>query len=284
MRKLDPLPQPEVAVPEHVTGPGGYGRVPRVAGMLTYQPAGGEPLLLAAAHEYLWHQRNAWDHAVEEAQRFFDRVIARGQDAPSLRDVQFGSFLTPSSDLGPDTFEMPEPSPVERRRMSPLATAGDLTRDAGRGRRWQRPRRARARDRRSRRAPPRPRRSARHHRRLPRNRQHARQARRGAAPRAGAAGRRSGVRRAARRSAGVADRGRGSSASGKADALGLPLARRTTAAEARGRGVGGDAERRGAHHAPHGARGRGRRRAAVADSHPRRPAPRADPAAAGRCA
>jgi maltose alpha-D-glucosyltransferase / alpha-amylase len=126
MRKLDPLPQPEVAVPEHVTGPGGYGRVPRVAGTLTYQPAGGEPLLLAAAHEYLWHQRNAWDHAVEEAQRFFDRVIARGQEAPSLRDVQFGSFLTPSSDLGADTFEMPEPSQLERRRMSPLSTGGDL--------------------------------------------------------------------------------------------------------------------------------------------------------------
>jgi maltose alpha-D-glucosyltransferase/alpha-amylase len=126
MRKLDPLPQPEVAVPEHVTGPGGYGRVPRVAGMLTYQPTGGEPLLLAAAHEYLWHQRNAWDHAVEEVQRFFDRVVARGQDAPSLRDVQFGSFLTPSSDLGAETFEMTEPSQVERRRMSPLASAGDL--------------------------------------------------------------------------------------------------------------------------------------------------------------
>jgi maltose alpha-D-glucosyltransferase / alpha-amylase len=126
LRKLDPMPQPEVAVPTHVTGPAGYGRVPRVAGMLTYRPAGGEPLLLAAAHEYLMHQRNAWDHALEEVQRFFDRVIARGQDAPSLRDVQFGSFLIPSSDLGPDTFEQAEPSQVERRRMSPLAHAGDL--------------------------------------------------------------------------------------------------------------------------------------------------------------
>jgi maltose alpha-D-glucosyltransferase/alpha-amylase len=129
MRKLDPLPQPEIAVPVHVTGPAGYGRVPRVAGMLTYRPTGsqpGEPLLLAAAHEYLWHQRNAWDHAVEEAQRFFDRVIGRAQDAPSLRDVPLGSFLSPSSDLGADTFDMPEPSQVERRRMSPLSSAGDL--------------------------------------------------------------------------------------------------------------------------------------------------------------
>ena len=40
-------------MPAHITGPAGYGRVPRVAGMLTYQPTGGEPLLLAAAHEYL---------------------------------------------------------------------------------------------------------------------------------------------------------------------------------------------------------------------------------------
>jgi maltose alpha-D-glucosyltransferase/alpha-amylase len=124
MRKLDPLPQPEVAVPAHVTGPGGYGRVPRVAGTLTYQPSGGEPLLLAAAHEYLWHQRNAWDHAVEEAQRFFDRVIARGQDAPSLRDVHFGSFLTPSSDLGVETFEAASEANTLVRRTSPLATAG----------------------------------------------------------------------------------------------------------------------------------------------------------------
>ena len=208
MRKLDPLPQPEVAVPDARHRAGGLRpRAARRRHRSPIGPSGGEPLLLAAAHEYLMHQRNAWDHAVEEAQRFFDRVIARGQDAPSLRDVQLGSFLTPSSDLGPDTFEMPEPNHA---RAAADVTAVDRRRsrrDAGRGRRRRRSAPATVRrDRRARRTPPRPRRSARHHRRLSRNRQHARQARRGAAPRAGAAGRRSGVRRAAGRSARVAER------------------------------------------------------------------------------
>jgi maltose alpha-D-glucosyltransferase/alpha-amylase len=111
LRKAEPAPHPEIEVPDHVTGPAGFGRVPRAAGKLDYVPSSAaigaergegygarngaeETTVLAVVHEYLPHQRNAWDQAVEEVQRFLDRVIARGQEAPSLEDVTPYSLLT----------------------------------------------------------------------------------------------------------------------------------------------------------------------------------------------
>jgi maltose alpha-D-glucosyltransferase / alpha-amylase len=125
LRHLEPVPHPEVEVPDHVTGPAGFGRVPRVAGTLAYQPAAGTPTLLAVVSEQLAHQRNAWDHAVEEALRFFDRVIQRGQEAPRLQDMPISAFLG-SGDPTPEVYDAPVGGePLERRRMSPLAPATD---------------------------------------------------------------------------------------------------------------------------------------------------------------
>ncbi len=36
LRKAEPAPHPEIEVPDHVTGPAGFGRVPRAAGKLDY--------------------------------------------------------------------------------------------------------------------------------------------------------------------------------------------------------------------------------------------------------
>jgi maltose alpha-D-glucosyltransferase/alpha-amylase len=127
LRKAEPAPHPEVEVPDHVTGPAGFGRVPRAAGKIDYLPArastGGaagtsvgvgvsagaagagagafaaagtpvEATVLAVVHEYLPHQHNAWDQAVAEVHRFLDRVIARGQEAPSIEDVTPYSLFT----------------------------------------------------------------------------------------------------------------------------------------------------------------------------------------------
>jgi maltose alpha-D-glucosyltransferase / alpha-amylase len=142
MRRLDPLPHPEVDAPDHVTGPAAFGRVPRVAGTLEYRPIGGTPSLLAVAQEYLVHQRNAWDHAVEEAQRYFDRVIQRGQDAPSIEDVTLASFLVPGDPALPvEGREFPGSAEAHERRRIPaeardtiggyLATANTLGKRIG---------------------------------------------------------------------------------------------------------------------------------------------------------
>jgi maltose alpha-D-glucosyltransferase/alpha-amylase len=84
LRKVEPAPHQSVEVQEHITGPAGWGRVPRVAGQLDYVRRDGSTKVAGVIHEYLVHQRNAWDHSVEEAQRFFDRALARPQDAPGV--------------------------------------------------------------------------------------------------------------------------------------------------------------------------------------------------------
>ncbi len=97
LRKVEPAPHPAVEVQEHITGPAGWGRVPRVAGKLDYVKRDGTTKVAGLVHEYLVHQRNAWDHSVEEAQRFFDRALARPADAavvPTLPEALPSSLVT----------------------------------------------------------------------------------------------------------------------------------------------------------------------------------------------
>jgi maltose alpha-D-glucosyltransferase/alpha-amylase len=84
LRKLEPSPHPAVEAQEHITGPAGWGRVPRLAGTLDYVRRDKSTAVVGVVHEYLIHQRNAWDHSVEEAHRFFDRALARPTDAPGV--------------------------------------------------------------------------------------------------------------------------------------------------------------------------------------------------------
>ncbi len=99
--RLDPAPSLDEEVPRHVAGPAGFGRVPRVAGTLTYMRDGRDPLALAVVHEYLAHQRNAWDHAVEEIGRFLNRVIMRGAETPPGPDIPPRSLLMLAEHLVP---------------------------------------------------------------------------------------------------------------------------------------------------------------------------------------
>jgi maltose alpha-D-glucosyltransferase/alpha-amylase len=97
LRKVEGAPHPAVEAQEHITGPAGWGRVPRLAGMLDYVRRDGTTSVVGVIHEYLVHQRNAWDHSVEEAHRFFDRALARPADAPgvpALPDMSPSSLLT----------------------------------------------------------------------------------------------------------------------------------------------------------------------------------------------
>jgi maltose alpha-D-glucosyltransferase/alpha-amylase len=87
LRRLEPAPHPAVESQEHITGPAGWGRVPRLAGTVDYVRADKTTAVVGLVHEYLIHQRNAWDHSVEEAHRFFDRAIGRPVDAPGLPAV-----------------------------------------------------------------------------------------------------------------------------------------------------------------------------------------------------
>ncbi|HEY8550125.1 MAG TPA: alpha-glucosidase C-terminal domain-containing protein, partial [Vicinamibacterales bacterium] len=78
LRRIEPGPHPEVELPQHITGPGGFGRVPRIRGVLQYRASGEEePATIGVLSEQMIYQRNGWDHAIEEIARFFDRVIAR---------------------------------------------------------------------------------------------------------------------------------------------------------------------------------------------------------------
>ena len=195
------------------------------------------------------HQRNAWDHAVEEAQRFFDRVIAprAGCAEPARRAAR----LVPHAEQRSRGGHVRDAG-AESDRAAANVTAVDRQRsrrDARRGRRRRRSATS---------APPWARTPAR-------------------APNGGASPPKRATPSAATskpricsasasrsctwrwrgrktircsactgRSARVAHGGRRSDASGEADTVGLPIARRAAAAEARGRSVGGDAERGGA--------------------------------------
>jgi maltose alpha-D-glucosyltransferase/alpha-amylase len=81
-RRLDPGPHPEVELREHVTGPGGFGRVPRVHASLVYRTRRGESMTLGIIGEQLPQQRNGWDHAIADVERYLDRASAAGGGPP----------------------------------------------------------------------------------------------------------------------------------------------------------------------------------------------------------
>jgi maltose alpha-D-glucosyltransferase / alpha-amylase len=103
LRKIELGPHPAVEAQEHITGPAGWGRVPRLAGTLDYVHRDGTTAVVGLVHEYLIHQRNAWDHSVEEAHRFFDRVLARPQDA---------AIMPPLPSLLPESLQAMVDQPV----------------------------------------------------------------------------------------------------------------------------------------------------------------------------
>ncbi len=98
-RRLDPGPHPEVTLRQHVTGPGGFGRVPRVTASIVYRPASGDPVTLGVIDEQLLHQRNGWDHAVADVERYLIRAAAETGPPPDdeVRPI-----------AGPDHTEVPE--------------------------------------------------------------------------------------------------------------------------------------------------------------------------------
>ena len=81
-RRLDPGAHPEVAIRRHVTGPGGFGRVPRVHATLVYRTPAGESMTLGVLGEQLPQQRNGWDHAVTDVERYLDRAAAERNGPP----------------------------------------------------------------------------------------------------------------------------------------------------------------------------------------------------------
>jgi maltose alpha-D-glucosyltransferase / alpha-amylase len=100
-RRVEPGPNPDVEIGEHLTTKTTFRRAPRVVAFLEYEPAGEPPSThLAEVTEMVHSQADGWNHALAELDRFYDDV--QGRPAPTAE-------LTPS--LGPlDLAAAPTPA------------------------------------------------------------------------------------------------------------------------------------------------------------------------------
>jgi maltose alpha-D-glucosyltransferase/alpha-amylase len=90
-RRIEPGPNPDVEIGEHLTTKTSFRRAPRVGASLEYEPAGEPPAThLAAITERVPSQADGWNHALAELDRFYEEVGSRA--TPS-------SELTPAADL-----------------------------------------------------------------------------------------------------------------------------------------------------------------------------------------
>jgi maltose alpha-D-glucosyltransferase/alpha-amylase len=89
-RRLQPGPNPEVEIGEHLTVRTSFRRVPRLAAFVEYEPAGETAIHLGVAQELVKSQSDGWSHALGELGRFYDEVAARG--APPDADASLHLF------------------------------------------------------------------------------------------------------------------------------------------------------------------------------------------------
>jgi len=88
-RRVEPGPNPDVEIGEHLTTRTGFRRAPRVGAFLEYEPSGEPPSThLAEVTELVKAQADGWNHALAELDRFYEDVDARPQPAPELTPSQ----------------------------------------------------------------------------------------------------------------------------------------------------------------------------------------------------
>jgi maltose alpha-D-glucosyltransferase/alpha-amylase len=84
-RRVEPGPNPDVEIGEHLTTKTSFRRAPRVGAFLEYEPAGEPPSThLAAITELVKSQADGWNHALGELGRFYDEVHSRPAPSASL--------------------------------------------------------------------------------------------------------------------------------------------------------------------------------------------------------
>ena len=86
LRRIEPGPNPELEISYHLTERIGFQRAPRLAGALEYETADGRSSL-AVLHGLVPHQATGWTQALDEVDRYFERVAAEPGPPPALADV-----------------------------------------------------------------------------------------------------------------------------------------------------------------------------------------------------
>jgi trehalose synthase-fused probable maltokinase len=85
-RRVEPGPNPDVEIGEHLTTKTSFRRAPRVGASLEYEPAGEPPAThLAAVTELVKSQADGWNHALAELNRFYDDVRTRPEPPAEVR-------------------------------------------------------------------------------------------------------------------------------------------------------------------------------------------------------
>jgi maltose alpha-D-glucosyltransferase/alpha-amylase len=75
-RRIEPGPNPEFELSAFLTAHG-FTQIPALAGAIVYDRPGLEPGTVAVVQTVVKHQGSAWDIAVDELRRYYERVVAR---------------------------------------------------------------------------------------------------------------------------------------------------------------------------------------------------------------
>src|SRR5206468_10305183 len=119
-RRIEPGPNPELEIGRFLTDRG-FSRTPALAGALEYERRGLEPGTVAVVQALVKHQGSAWDFAIDELRRYYERVSARvnRQDG---RDGQDRLEADETPDRPPPFF-----AALEQWYLSTAATLGRRT-------------------------------------------------------------------------------------------------------------------------------------------------------------
>jgi maltose alpha-D-glucosyltransferase/alpha-amylase len=104
-RRLEPGVNPDVEIGSFLTSRG-FSRVPALLGSLTYERTGSEPSSVVILQRFVPNQGNAWEVALEELSRYFDRVKARPANVADNEAQLIGPYLSRAELLGRRTGEL----------------------------------------------------------------------------------------------------------------------------------------------------------------------------------
>jgi maltose alpha-D-glucosyltransferase / alpha-amylase len=76
-----------------------FDRTPRLLGSMHYDPDEGSPVTIALAETYLQNQGTAWNHALDEIARYYERTSGRKPDAPQSTISEMMQPLDPSDEI-----------------------------------------------------------------------------------------------------------------------------------------------------------------------------------------
>jgi len=83
-RRIEPGTNPDLEIGRFLTEANRFAHVPRAAGGIEYVSDGGEPATLALLQGLVAHQGSAWDRAVDEMGRSYERVSSNPDPPPEI--------------------------------------------------------------------------------------------------------------------------------------------------------------------------------------------------------